>query len=286
MDWPDPLIKEISARRCIIFLGAGASIGCQNDLGQHPPDWKLLLTQTASKFVKDNSDLEIINDLIEEKQYLDAAEIIFSYIDPAEEDQFLRETFLRPGYHPTKLHELILTIDPKIVITTNYDQIYESQFPGGRLFVVKKYHEEGILDEIRSPVRLLIKAHGCVTFPKNIVITRSQYYKAKSKYPSFFSLLYSLFLTNTVLFIGCSLEDPDIQLILANSKIAVPSSHPHYALIPKTTHHVLVKAIRLSYNIRLLEFDTTENITSDVIQLLESLRDSVLANRELMRGDE
>lgn len=286
MEWPNPLIKEISARRCIIFLGAGASIGCYDDNGNHPPNWKSLLENTASQFVTEETDFQEIKDFLEKQRFLDAAEIIFSYIDSAEVDQFLRDTFKRPGYHPTKLHEAILNIDPKIVITTNFDEIYESQFPGEGLFVVKKYYEEGILDEIRSPVRLLIKAHGCVTSPKNIVITRSQYYKARSKFPSFFSLLDSLFLTNTVLFIGCSLDDPDIQLVLANTKIAVPSTHPHYALIPKPIHQAIAKAIRRSYNIKLLEFDVSDDITADVIRLLESLRDEVLAHRELMRGDE
>jgi hypothetical protein len=34
---PDYLAKRLAAGRAILFLGAGASVGCRNQLGRHPP---------------------------------------------------------------------------------------------------------------------------------------------------------------------------------------------------------------------------------------------------------
>src|SRR5262249_19570379 len=154
------------------------------------------------------------------------AEVIFSNIVQPEIRDYLRRTFVHPGFQPTKIHEYILELDPKVVVTTNYDQIYDNFCKQGQAtegYSVLRYHDENILDEIRSTARVIIKAHGCLSDTTKIVLTRSQYFKAKQSYPSLYSILDSLFLVNTVLFVGCGLTDPDIQLVLENTNIAVPS---------------------------------------------------------------
>jgi len=285
MEWPQSLVQEIAAHRAIIFLGSGASAGCSNADGEYPPTWDKFLEIARTQFVNNTEDSTLVQELISSKTFLDAAEIIFSYIDPAESDSFFRDIFQKPSFQPTKLHKIIHEIDSKIVITTNYDQIYEHlclMGEGSEGYNVKSYCDNQILDEIRSPTRLIIKAHGCVTTPQKIVLTRSQYFNARMIHPSFYSLLDSLFLTHTVLFIGYSMSDPDIQLILENANIAVPSSHPHYALVQKEKHPAIVKAIRSSYNIRLLEYENEHGAHEEVIPLLEDLFSRVNYERSLL----
>jgi hypothetical protein len=44
MDWDKSFVEELAARRCIIFMGAGASAGCKSlDGAKSPPDWEKLL---------------------------------------------------------------------------------------------------------------------------------------------------------------------------------------------------------------------------------------------------
>lgn len=44
--WGGALVKELAARRCIIFLGAGASMGCVSSLDRSsPPSWSDLLRE-------------------------------------------------------------------------------------------------------------------------------------------------------------------------------------------------------------------------------------------------
>jgi hypothetical protein len=223
----------------------------------------------------------LAQDLIKAKQYLDAAQVITDLINPADFNGYIRRTFKEPRYKHTALHEHINEIDPKIIITTNYDEIYEKYCDSVgdvNSHNVCRYTDNYALNDIRSNTRVILKSHGCSTDPGNIVLSRSSYFEARRENPEFFSILNSLFLINTVLFIGCSLTDPDIQLILENVNLSAPSLHPHYALVPVGRHPSLVTSIERTYNIRLLEYDDpTHALVPDLIQ---DLKDAVLERRE------
>lgn len=63
-------------------------------------------------------------------------------------------------------------------------------------------------------------------------------------------------ITHTVLFIGCSLEDPDVQLTLEEVNIVGSSGkRPHYALILKGSQNQFgLIDWKETYNIRALEY--------------------------------
>ena len=162
MDWPNSLIAEVAERRCIIFLGAGASAGSVDPAtGLRPPGWQRLL-QDALAMVADLAIPPLANALIAKEQYLDAAELIFSRIEAAEARTFFRARFDIPNYTKSEVHEAVLELDPKIVITTNYDEIYDDYCAGGAArdgYTVRRYYDDSVLDEVRSTARLVIKAH-------------------------------------------------------------------------------------------------------------------------------
>lgn len=279
--WPESLIAEIAERRCVPFIGAGLSSGCKDPQGNRPPEWNELL-KTALPLVTQKEDREEAQRLIDRELLLDAAEIIFSNIVQPDIRDYFRRTFLTPGFQATKIHEHIRDLDPKVVVTTNYDQIYENFCKQGQAnegYSVLRYHDDNILDEIRSTARVIIKAHGCISDTSKIVLTRSQYFKAKQKHPCVYNILDSLFLVNTILFLGCGLSDPDIQLVLENTNIAVPSNHPHYALVPKGRHPSFIQAIKLSYNIQLIEYECTTGDHSQAEIALSELVEKVCAYR-------
>ena len=186
--------------------------------------------------VTSDRDRRFAKQLIKKQQFLDAAEIITEASDRAAFGDYFRQTFDTPRFAPSALHKLILEIDPKIVVTTNYDQIYDRYCTSGLAksgYNITLNSDTNIVDNIRSRVRLVMKAHGCVSHAQDIVLSRSSYYMAKRDHPRFYAILDALFLTNTILFLGCSLTDPDIQLVLENVNLSAPSAHPHYALVEK-----------------------------------------------------
>jgi hypothetical protein len=282
ISWPKSLVTELAERRCTIFLGAGASAGAEPTKGtKQPPDWNTFLLALV-KLVTSASDRTQAETLIANGQYLDAAEIIWNGTQPADRATHLRDVFVNPHYKASAIHKLVYELDAKIVITTNYDQIYENychQFASPQAYNVCKYYETHALNDIRSNVRCIFKAHGCVTDATKVILTRSSYFDARRQHQQFYAILDSLFLTNTVLFIGAGLSDPDIQLVLENANIAAPSVHPHYAVVPGGRHAALVAVILRTYNIHLLEYSASDH--TEVVQGLEELRDEVLSMRTL-----
>ena len=282
MEWPKALIDELAARRCIIFLGSGASAGCiAADCGSSPPIWITLLN-CLKEILPSGFDTKTIDTLIAKEKFLDAAEVLIGNIPSADFTSLIRQKLTQPRFMPSKIHEAVLEIDPKIVITTNYDDIYDNYCRSGMAsegYNVCKYYDQHLVADIRSPVRLIIKAHGCVSDPSKIVLARSQYFQARQQYSSFFKVLDSLFLTNTLLFVGYSLSDPDIQLVLENANIAYPSAHPHYALIPNDVQTDIESAVSNSYNIQFLKFEAgnyteVEEDIADLAQLVIQQRAS------------
>ncbi len=238
-------------------MGAGASAGCLSaKTPDHPPDWnKLLLTLSTQMAV--GTERAYVEDLIAKERYLDAAEIVKEQVTPGDFQRVLRATFSSPDYAPSEMHKSIYDLDAKIVITTNYDQIYEkycSTFSGNPYYNTLQYFDQNLLDEIRSDGRLLLKAHGCISSTDEVVLGRSSYFEAKRSHPGFYAILDTLFLTHTILFLGASMTDPDIQLVLENATIAVPSANKHFAVVPSGTHPSLIASAEKTYNLKFLNY--------------------------------
>nr|WP_314635940.1 SIR2 family protein [uncultured Janthinobacterium sp.] len=104
-----------------------------------------------------------------------------------------------------------------------------------------------------------------------MILTRSDYFKIKKDHGQFYNVLDSLLTVNTVIFLGCSMTDPDIQLVLENTNVSAPSDHKHYAVLPTGRHPALLKAMENSYNIKAIQYDYDADGGHSI--LLESLRD-------------
>jgi len=267
MNWPIALVKELAARRCIIFIGAGASANCLSmDKTTNPPLWRKFLDK-LKEALPTGSFLTTIDELLAKERLLDAAEVILGKITPADFTRVVREQFVVPRFSQSLIHEAILEIDPKIVVTTNYDDIYDTycrQGMAGDGYNVCRYYDQHLVNDLRSPVRLVIKAHGCVSDPSKIVLTRSQYFRERQQHGKFYNVLDALFLTNTILFIGYGLSDPDIQLVLENSNIAARSSHKHYALISNDLHPDIEQAAANAYNLQFLKYTRGRHAEAEV----------------------
>ncbi|ELQ6142579.1 hypothetical protein FZI32_21375 [Cronobacter sakazakii] len=276
INWPDSLIDELAARRCVIFIGSGASASASkkgpNDVTLHPPTWDKLLESLIEKCPDDQegSKAKAI-ELLEAQKYLDCAELVRHHcMQPADYNKNIESIF--SGYNPTEIHKAVLNLDQKVVVTTNFDRIYEHLCLRGEArdgYIVLNYYDDGLIARMRSPKRIIIKAHGCAGTPERTILTKSDFFKARSDYPGFFSSLESIFLTHTILFIGYSVNDPEIQLILENNIITYPSDNPHYATTSKGMHRTMIAAFKKTNNIAMLEYDPQDNH----IELVDSLNE-------------
>jgi hypothetical protein len=207
--WPEAIVAEIAERRCIIFLGAGASASSTSPQGGiRPPLWMEFVEHSIGK-VAENGVKKLAKRMVKQNRLLEAAELITTSMPRADFGLLVSAEFEAPKFQPSRLHECVRALDVKVVVTSNYDDIYDRlclQGEGGELYKVVRYHDGNLMELLRSATRIIIKMHGSVTDTTSLVLSQSQYHEARRNYPHFFRVLDALFTVSTVLFIGCSLE--------------------------------------------------------------------------------
>lgn len=275
--WPSNLVEELAYRRGILFLGSGVSATAKKADGTSPDTWGDFLNHIRGLARNvSHEDNVYIEDRLTCKDYLLALQAIYDKCDPGEYGKYLQDTYLRSEFQASNVHKAIKKIDSKIVITTNFDKIYDNLCNEQGYIVINYEKTKAIVQNIKSPNNLIIKAHGTIEDVENIIFTASQYYNKQEKHPEFYELLYSLFLTHTVVFIGYSLNDPDINLILQYLHNSANVNSPHYLVKHKGTPDQLRKHWKETYNVQIIEygdgFDDFEPAIEELYGLVEALR--------------
>lgn len=149
VNWPESLVIELAARRCILFLGAGSSAGAtrHDTPHQHPPTWPAFLRLLYEGSNRGHeTDRQKALELLNTQQYLECAEILKSTcIHAPDYNRLLRTTFER--YRPTEVHRIVEQLDQKVVVTTNFDTLYEDHCRQGDArhgYAVINYYDQGL----------------------------------------------------------------------------------------------------------------------------------------------
>ncbi len=227
-------------------------------------------------------DQALVKKMVDKQRMLDAAQIITAGCTKPQINAILRATFQpRPvPYNP--IYESLLQMDPKTVITTNYDEFLEKNFEhysGGQAIhnIARPSGGSNLLNDLRSPVRSIVKMHGCITEQDNIVLDRQSYFAIRQKNQGLFQTITALVTVHTVVFVGYSLSDPDIQLILENVNLFNGAQHPHYALMQKPEHTALKEVMKNTYNVEIVEYPAGNHAV--VPSAISDLAEQVLAHR-------
>jgi len=266
--WPLDLVTDLARRRTVLVLGSGVSRNSSNSSGKKPKTWIEFLKFLCQKANPNRH----INILIKEKDYLTACEVLKQAIGRDAFHQQLKDEFLNPGYQPAKIHEAIFKLDSRIVATPNFDKIYETyaNHTAGGSIIIKHHYDPDIAGVIRGTDRVILKIHGTIDSPERMIFTRNEYAKAREENRSFYSLLEALALTNTFLFLGCGVNDPDIRLLFEDVFFRHPSSRTHFFVLPAGTLHNSVRnVLQQSMNLTILTYKPAD----DHKELLDSIDD-------------
>lgn len=111
---------------------------------------------------------------------------------------------------PNKIHDYIAKIQPKHIITTNFDNLIEDSINKG----VVKYNviKKNLDIPYSNGNSYIIKMHGDLE-NKNIVLKENDYLDYEKNFNMVSTLIQSLIMNNTVLFIGYSLGDSTFNSI-------------------------------------------------------------------------
>lgn len=285
IDWPDDLVHDIAARRSVLFLGAGVSRNASNAHGVHPREWSEFLKHLATKVPEAAQQAEVMQ-CIDDADLLTACELARKYLSgPVFKTEMLQE-FSGNGYRPAKIHEDLSLVDSRLVMTTNFDKLYENcanQLQDNTV-IVKNYYDTDIADVFRRRDRVVLKAHGTIDAPDKIIFTRSQYALARRDYGHFYQLLRGLFVTHTFVFLGASMRDPDMQLLLEDHAYRFEGARPHYIAMPENSARAgTLRVLEETMNLKALLYDPANNHQSladsvaDLVPKVEAAREKIAA---------
>lgn len=262
------------------FVGAGLS---------QPlfPSWRDVLLSLLKTCVDRGSlayDPRELQGLIETGQdYLDIADILVDSLDPGAFRRFMEQMFdkeikessVSPAY--LKLFEL----KPRIVLTTNYDRVPNVIAPRSyRIFTNKQANEA--LRTINSGHDIILKVHGDIQDQQSIVLTRKHYDDVIHENEQLQSVLRTVFLSQTVLFVGFSLTDPNLDLLLRRLKAIHRISIRHYAVMTDMSSF-RANVFERTYGIQVIRYKPSDSSHPEVEQLLAALGNPT--NKPLLMDD-
>lgn len=198
--------------RLAIFIGAGVSKSSDTDYIRLP-SWGDLIVELKS-------DLAITDEL----DYLKLAQLYYLEFGEQTYNQKLKKYFPE-DIIPSSLHSTILKINPKVIITTNWDCIIENAI-----------EQEGYLYDTICTDKDLVKSTSQNKFIKihgdfknhNIVFKEDDYLNYSRNFPLIENYIKSIFSTHTVLFLGYSYNDINLKHIMKWMQSHSTSAPPMY----------------------------------------------------------
>ncbi|MCJ2106368.1 SIR2 family protein [Methylobacterium sp. E-041] len=282
-NWPENIIEAVARRRAIVILGAGSSFHSTPLAGsKHPPDWPTFLGQAADRLMV-APKIEAKR-LIKAGEYLSACEIVKSHL-LGDWTLCVEAAFGDQRLEPGDLHTKVYELDLPIVMTTNFDKVYQSAAAklSASTVKVKTYRDRdlAILARGSAKSRVLLKAHGSIDDIGSMIFTRSDYIGLRNEFPLYQKVIASLAVTNTLIFIGCGLRDPDMILMLEDLASVSKGFGQHFCLIDSKQSQELEKVYKDCFGLSCIRYKHDKS-HSELPILVGSLSDAVKLRRSEM----
>lgn len=183
-----------------VFVGAGVS------MLSGLPSWSDLI----KLMLKEMPDLKYEEDKLSSDDYLKIAQMYFNTFGEEKYKEKVKESF-KEDCTPNKIHDMIYALHPNHILTTNYDNLLEQEaVKVGRNFSV--INADNTVSSAPSS-SYIVKVHGDFS-SSNFVLKEQDYLDYEQNYKLIDKLVKTIFSTNLVIFIGYSLQDYNIKLIL------------------------------------------------------------------------
>jgi hypothetical protein len=263
----DVLADAIKRRHAILFVGAGVSMA----VGL--PSWQTLVDHLLK-------ELDLNSDVIDGMN--DGYQMLAEFYRLKQGGMGPLRSWLDRNWKvasdrvsESRLHKLIVELDFPAIYTTNYDRNLETAFEVHKKAYAKIANAKQIADAAEG-VTKIVKYHGDFDDDASLVLTETDFLNRLS----FDSPLDIKFradaLGRTILFIGYSMSDPNIRLLLHNiwqtweksghkdhrprSFVFMPSSNP------------VQEAILAHWGITLLTPDSGAGVDDALVQFLADIQ--------------
>jgi len=251
------------SRQLVFFTGAGLSVPLF-------PRWRDLLEEFVNecdgqgKLNYDKSELLAM--VSRGDGYLDVADACARGIGESGYREFIAKRFgLEFSYDdvPSAYKELF-GLDVRTLITTNYDRIPDIAGRGEYVCYSNRRVAEAF-ESLGRRQKLVMKMHGEINDHDSIVLTSQDYTNIIYGNEPLKKFLESIFLRDTVLFLGFSFTDPHIDALLKAIHNITSGMIRHYVLIGDATPFQ-IDALESKYAVKVIPYNSSSNDHPEVLQ--------------------
>jgi hypothetical protein len=265
-------------RNAALFVGAGLSKAAGL------PDWEALLEGPR---VEMNVPL-MRHDFPLMAEYIG----LDGQFTPARMKQHIMDVMLADAPTPTATHRGLRRLPVDQIWTTNYDPLIETvgsartDSPEERsLPAVTVIASDEDIRLIGSSRKSVIKMHGSISpgrppsWASEPVLTRSDYENYETNRPRTWALLRAAYLSRTLLFLGFSFADPNIEVLQRLARVnQTAANNRHMTVLRRPdeadklrSHELLVRDLEKS-GVRVHEIDSHDEVTTIVSSLVRRTR--------------
>lgn len=218
---PKPLLNDFIKNRVVPFVGAGFSKNAEIPKGLSMPNWNELGELAANE----------ITDYDYDKNPIDALSYYESLYSRTKLVEFLMDILHVGEIRPGETYIEFCKLFTGTICTTNYDFLLEEAMSSLQRPVSTIVTEDRLTVNTPFENRIL-KLHGDFNHPEKMVITEHDYDMYLENNPVFATYVSNLFITNTMLLIGYSLDDDDFRSIwqILNNRLG-GMAQPAYCLV-------------------------------------------------------
>lgn len=193
------LANKVITNMLVLFIGAGVSAGAG------VPIWGDLLAKVAEDGGVDKRYL----DLLGGRDYRDWATLIDRKLGSENDIRDAVVAVIEESPFYALQHALLASLSSAEAVTTNFDQLFErASRVADRDRAVLPAHPQS------APSSWLLKLHGSIDKPADMVLTRSDYLNMPRYRGALIGLVQGLLLTRHMMYVGYSLSDEDfLELI-------------------------------------------------------------------------
>ncbi|WP_047816422.1 SIR2 family NAD-dependent protein deacylase [Rhodopirellula islandica] len=221
----------------------------------------------------DATELDILQNLIKNEDF---PEVFERLVEPAGGMKALCDEIsasFSPGSGFGDAYRFITKWPIRCYLTTNYeDEIARHLDEVGVHFTTLLNSQADFAQVIASTQNRIVKIHGDLTTPEDIVLTTSQYseFSSGGARQYFRSKLTSILQMVPVLVVGHSMADRDLQFILELAKESASATNPIFMIVADADRGQSEKLLK-QYNIRIISYSNADGDHRNLAKLLRQI---------------
>lgn len=260
-------IKDaILQNNLVIFAGSGLSSSF------NLPSWKNLVEEVIKQVNKKefNTLLPVMEMGV--MQPIEVLEKINS--EHTTVKSYIKDNFNVTSNNNFEIHKKIIELTGQ-VITTNYDNAFERA--SNNSITPSIYTDQFNINEIgRNNKPYIFKLHGSFNEPSNCIIFEEDYVKLYNSNNGAVEKLKTIFSEKTILFLGFSFNDPDINLIFDSLDKAFENNNKHFIITKEPEKFNRFKFLN---TIKINDYNEINTYVDDCLKFKTEEKDSSIISK-------